>query len=67
MNKFKIINFIIFILLIALYLFSGCIDLKNNNVNDTEGEDFSFLGLDGLEKKLSDFRGKGSEVFIFFL
>jgi thiol-disulfide isomerase/thioredoxin len=58
MNKFKTINFIIFILLIALYLFSGCIDLKNNNVNENSSEDFSFQGLDGLEKNLSDFRGK---------
>ena len=53
MNKSKGLILIAFI---AIYSISGCID--QTNVNDFGGEEFSFQGLDGLNKNLSDYRGK---------
>jgi len=58
MNKLKIIPLIFIIYIIILSSISGCVDSKNDKYNDNIGEDFSFLGLDGIEKNLSDFRGQ---------
>jgi len=58
MNKSKGLILIIFISFIAISSISGCIDQTNDNVNDFGGEEFSFQGLDGLNKNLSDYRGK---------
>ena len=58
MNKSKGLILITFISFIAIYSISGCIDQTNDNVNDFGGEEFSFQGLDGLNKNLSDYRGK---------
>jgi thiol-disulfide isomerase/thioredoxin len=58
MNKFKIFTLIFFILF-SSYSILGCIDLNNDkNNNNNIGDDFNFKGIDGLDKKLSDYRGK---------
>ncbi len=72
MKKLKIIIIMIFILIILI--FSGCIEEKSTDENNTNpdnnpdnnpdddqndtGEDFTFIDMNGLEKKLSDYRGK---------
>ncbi len=58
MNKLKIIPYIFIILFIILISLSGCIDSTTDKKNINTGEDFSFLGLDGFEKNLSDYRGQ---------
>jgi thiol-disulfide isomerase/thioredoxin len=57
MKILKIISVISFILIVSIYSLSGCIESEVINENDI-GEEFSFEGLDGLEKKLKDYRGK---------
>lgn len=68
MRKLNIAVILILFILVIL-VFSGCIkekpknednnpdNIPDNNHNDT-GEDFAFIDMDGLEKKLSDYRGK---------
>ena len=58
MNKIKTLFFLTFISSILIYSISGCIESNNEKNYNDDGDDFSFQGLDGLKKNLSDFRGK---------
>ena len=58
MEKIKNITFLILIFSFTIHSISGCIDSNNEIINNDNGENFSFQGLDGLKKNLSDFRGK---------
>jgi thiol-disulfide isomerase/thioredoxin len=42
----------------TLPFISGCIDSNNENNKILDGEEFSFLDINGIEKNLSDYRGK---------
>ena len=56
-NSSKILIFLIFLVLL-ISIFSGCTQNTNNsNLNQDEGEDFSFYALDGVSKNLRDYRG----------
>lgn len=58
MLKIKNLFFILFLSSILITSLSGCIDSVNEEESNNIGEDFKFLGIDGLEKNLSDFQGK---------
>lgn len=54
-NYLKILLFLT--LIISISIISGCMDNTNDNITDS-GEDFKFQDIAGIQRYLSDFRGK---------
>ena len=54
------LNLLVLILTFLMITISGCTEQPDNNKEDNkdEGDDFTFTTLEGVEKNLSDYRGK---------